>query len=119
MLGPVQQSANKDYLALQRRGFLLERRLRGPITGQYAIESTQELPFRLIAATMPAVNKTKASAVGKAPVQKSSSLANPKKRKMDAGQQKYYAVRCGVTPGVYLTWAECQANTAGFAGANC
>lgn len=72
---------------------------------------------------MPVANKMKASAVGKAAaavVQKpSSSSANPKKRKMDASQQKYYAVRCGVTPGVYLTWAECQANTAGFAGANC
>ncbi|KAI1657431.1 hypothetical protein F4813DRAFT_76193 [Daldinia decipiens] len=42
-----------------------------------------------------------------------------RKRKMDADAQKYYAVRAGVNPGVYLTWAECQEQTAGFRGASC
>ncbi|OTA53446.1 hypothetical protein K449DRAFT_390285 [Hypoxylon sp. EC38] len=37
----------------------------------------------------------------------------------DAPVQKYYAVRAGVKPGVYLTWAECQEQTAGFRGASC
>ncbi|GAP90091.1 putative RNase H domain protein [Rosellinia necatrix] len=48
-----------------------------------------------------------------------STAANPsKKRKMDANLQKYYAVRAGNEPGVYLTWAECQEQTAGFRGAS-
>ncbi|KAI1179682.1 hypothetical protein F4777DRAFT_533615, partial [Nemania sp. FL0916] len=42
-----------------------------------------------------------------------------KKRKLDANTQKYYAVRAGNQPGVYLTWAECQEQTAGFRGASC
>lgn len=33
--------------------------------------------------------------------------------------QKYYAVRAGVRPGIYLTWHECQAQIAGFKGAQC
>lgn len=37
---------------------------------------------------------------------------------MDANIQKYYAVRAGNRPGVYLTWAECQQQTAGFRGAS-
>ncbi|MDC7251171.1 ribonuclease H family protein [Wohlfahrtiimonas chitiniclastica] len=32
-------------------------------------------------------------------------------------QQKYYAVRVGRQPGIYQTWAECQAQTNGFKGA--
>ncbi|KAG6007504.1 hypothetical protein E4U21_005972 [Claviceps maximensis] len=39
-----------------------------------------------------------------------------KKRKMDSGP-KYYAVQAGFRPGVYLTYAECSAQTAGFKGA--
>jgi hypothetical protein len=31
--------------------------------------------------------------------------------------QKYYAVRAGSVPGVYATWAECEAVTTGFRGA--
>ncbi|RFU76284.1 hypothetical protein TARUN_5987, partial [Trichoderma arundinaceum] len=49
----------------------------------------------------------------------SSSAAAPslsKKRKMD-NVQKYYAVQAGFVPGVYLTYSECQAQTAGFKGA--
>lgn len=42
-----------------------------------------------------------------------------KKRKLDPAAQKYYAVKAGKQPGVYLTWAECQAQTAGFKGAVC
>ncbi|GAW22084.1 hypothetical protein ANO14919_116190 [Xylariales sp. No.14919] len=41
-----------------------------------------------------------------------------KKRKLDPNAQKYYAVRAGDKPGVYLTWAECQEQTAGFRGAS-
>lgn len=31
--------------------------------------------------------------------------------------KKYYAVRKGLTPGIYLTWADCQKNISGFPGA--
>ncbi|KAK2063037.1 hypothetical protein LY76DRAFT_245116 [Colletotrichum caudatum] len=49
----------------------------------------------------------------------SSSSASAKKRKTDKDLQKYYAVRTGARPGIYLTWAECQKQTAGFRGAQC
>ncbi|KPM40389.1 hypothetical protein AK830_g6180 [Neonectria ditissima] len=45
-----------------------------------------------------------------------ASAGASKKRKVD-GQQKFYAVRAGFHPGVYLTYAECQTQTAGFKGA--
>ena len=32
-------------------------------------------------------------------------------------KKKYYAVRCGKEPGIYETWAECEARTKGFSGA--
>lgn len=31
--------------------------------------------------------------------------------------KKYYAVRKGITPGIYLTWADCKKNIDGFSGA--
>lgn len=31
--------------------------------------------------------------------------------------KNFYAVRKGLTPGIYKTWAECQANVKGFSGA--
>ncbi|CAJ2511556.1 Uu.00g071810.m01.CDS01 [Anthostomella pinea] len=37
-------------------------------------------------------------------------------RKRKAGGQKYYAVRTGHRPGVYLFWEECQKHIAGFKG---
>ncbi|KAL2753673.1 hypothetical protein ACRALDRAFT_2126496 [Sodiomyces alcalophilus JCM 7366] len=40
-----------------------------------------------------------------------------KKRKTDKDLQKYYAVRTGFRPGIYLTWLECQKQTTGFPGA--
>lgn len=32
-------------------------------------------------------------------------------------KKKYYAVRCGVKPGIYETWAECEMQVKGFSGA--
>ena len=32
-------------------------------------------------------------------------------------KKKYYAVKKGLTPGIYETWAECEANVKGFPGA--
>ena len=32
-------------------------------------------------------------------------------------KNKYYAVKAGLTPGIYTTWAECEANVKGFSGA--
>ncbi|KAK1978976.1 hypothetical protein LZ30DRAFT_196740 [Colletotrichum cereale] len=49
----------------------------------------------------------------------SSNATSAKKRKTDKDLQKYYAVRTGARPGIYLTWAECQKQTAGFRGAQC
>ena len=31
--------------------------------------------------------------------------------------KKYYAVRVGKTPGIYMTWADCKAQVDGFSGA--
>ncbi|TPX11007.1 uncharacterized protein E0L32_008044 [Thyridium curvatum] len=49
----------------------------------------------------------------------SSVVATMPKRKLGADKdaQKYYAVRAGFIPGVYLTWPTCQAQIAGFRGA--
>ncbi|KAK7419139.1 hypothetical protein QQX98_003478 [Neonectria punicea] len=46
-----------------------------------------------------------------------AAAGSSKKRKVD-GQQKFYAVKAGFNPGVYLTYAECQTQTAGFKGAD-
>ncbi|KAI4599219.1 hypothetical protein KJ359_002178 [Pestalotiopsis sp. 9143b] len=40
-----------------------------------------------------------------------------KKRKMEDDTPKFYAVRSGHEPGVYLTWPECQEQISGFKGA--
>ncbi|KAL2143062.1 hypothetical protein VTI28DRAFT_402 [Corynascus sepedonium] len=40
-----------------------------------------------------------------------------RKRKLDATEQKYYAVRAGFKPGVYTSWAICQQQITGFKGA--
>ena len=55
---------------------------------------------------------------------RSASLAQsiissvPKKRK-SSPQPKFYAVRAGRTPGVYLTYKECERNITGFKNATC
>lgn len=49
------------------------------------------------------------------PASKGSSA---KKQRTD-GAQKFYAVKSGRRPGVYMTYAECQAQTTGFKGAIC
>ncbi|KAH7370738.1 putative ribonuclease H [Rhexocercosporidium sp. MPI-PUGE-AT-0058] len=46
-----------------------------------------------------------------------SSSAGSKKRKLGEDVQKFYAVRAGRVPGVYMTWKECQDHTTGFGGA--
>lgn len=48
-----------------------------------------------------------------------SSSGGGKKRKLGEGEQKFYAVRAGKEPGVYMSWKECQENTTGFKGASC
>ena len=47
-----------------------------------------------------------------------SSSPSLKKRKVE-NVQKFYAVKAGAVPGVYLDYADCQAQTAGFRGALC
>jgi ribonuclease HI len=60
---------------------------------------------------MPATSKNAAPAPAAEPPSK--------KRKMDAVEQKYYAVRAGFTPGVYTSWSLCQQQITGFKGAQC
>lgn len=49
-----------------------------------------------------------------------ATAAAGRKRKLDdKNVQKFYAVRAGARPGIYLTWHECQAQIAGFKGAQC
>lgn len=36
---------------------------------------------------------------------------------MGKKSQKYYAVKKGLVPGIYMTWGECQENVNGFSGA--
>jgi ribonuclease HI len=48
-----------------------------------------------------------------------SSSASKKRKFGDVAPTKYYAVRAGHKPGVYMTWPECQANITGFKGAAC
>lgn len=60
---------------------------------------------------MPTTHKKAAPAAAAEPASK--------KRKVDATEQKYYAVRAGFKPGVYTTWAICQQQITGFKGAQC
>jgi hypothetical protein len=64
------------------------------------------------------LRKMSSSAGRKRPLVSATS-STQKKRKTDPNMQKYYAVRTGMRPGVYLTWDECQAQTTGFRGASC
>ncbi|KAL8336388.1 hypothetical protein RB601_000280 [Gaeumannomyces tritici] len=43
--------------------------------------------------------------------------AQIRKRKLDKRAPKYYAVRTGYHPGVYLTWPECELQINGYKGA--
>ncbi|SPO03421.1 related to ribonuclease H1 [Cephalotrichum gorgonifer] len=73
------------------------------------------------AATAAAHRYNMSSSAGKKRplVSSSSSGSTPqKKRRTDPNMQKYYAVRTGMRPGVYLTWDECQSQTTGFKGAS-
>jgi len=47
-----------------------------------------------------------------------SSSTVPQKRK-GSSQVKFYAVKAGHTPGVYLSWKECEQHISGFRGAVC
>ncbi|KAK0733031.1 ribonuclease H-like domain-containing protein [Lasiosphaeria miniovina] len=62
---------------------------------------------------------TNSSAFGFAPSPSGAKMSQSasKKRKMDSGETKYYAVRAGHKPGVYTTWAICQQQISGFKGA--
>src|SRR5277367_3015229 len=42
-----------------------------------------------------------------------------KKRKLADMATKYYAVRAGHKPGVYMSWQDCLVNITGFKGAQC
>ena len=61
----------------------------------------------------------KRAAPSTTPASSSDAQQGSKKRKTKADTMKFYAVRVGKRPGVYLTWKECQDHTAGFKGAVC
>jgi hypothetical protein len=49
----------------------------------------------------------------------SMSTASKKRKFGDVAPTKYYAVKAGHIPGVYMTWDQCVQNTTGFKGAQC
>lgn len=53
----------------------------------------------------------------KRPAAASSTASSLSKKRKTDNMPKYYAVQAGFVPGVYLTYSECQAQTAGFKGA--
>jgi hypothetical protein len=53
------------------------------------------------------------------PTPATTAAAGRKRKLDDKNVQKFYAVRAGARPGIYLTWHECQAQIAGFKGAQC
>jgi ribonuclease HI len=55
----------------------------------------------------------------KRPAPSSAAMPGTSKKKKTENVQKYYAVQAGFVPGVYMTYAECQAQTSGFKGAVC
>jgi hypothetical protein len=48
-----------------------------------------------------------------------SSIPNIPKKRKTSPQPKFYAVKAGRTPGVYLTYKECERNITGFKNAAC
>jgi ribonuclease HI len=89
-------------------------------------ESTTGLITRLAAqlpdsfVSMPATNKkgsVPGSSLSASAQETATGQPSWKKRKMDDTKKKYYAVRRGFETGVYETYAECQAQTTGFKGA--
>ncbi|CAK7223598.1 hypothetical protein SCUCBS95973_005233 [Sporothrix curviconia] len=63
------------------------------------------------------VPATSARAMPAATAAQPAAAAGRKRKLDDKNAQKYYAVRAGARPGIYLTWHECQAQIAGFKGA--
>jgi hypothetical protein len=49
----------------------------------------------------------------------SGTAAASKRAKTKNGVQKFYAVRVGRKPGVYMNWDDCQGQIAGHKGATC
>ena len=84
---------------------------------------TTALPsnFRLYSSpsTSSAISTTVLALVYAMPTTTTTTTASRKRKMDDKNAQKYYAVRAGVRPGIYLTWNECQAQIAGFKGAQC
>ncbi|KAH8882994.1 hypothetical protein GQ53DRAFT_847147 [Thozetella sp. PMI_491] len=50
------------------------------------------------------------------PTKTAAPASGSKKRRMP-GEQRFYAVRTGVKPGVYTNWADCQRQISGYKGA--
>lgn len=46
-----------------------------------------------------------------------AAATTSRKRKADPNLPKFYAVRSGYKPGIYMAWPDCQAQIAGFKGA--
>ncbi|CAK7217023.1 hypothetical protein SBRCBS47491_003021 [Sporothrix bragantina] len=69
--------------------------------------------FTPVPVPVPAASARPMPAAAAAP----AAAAGRKRKLDDKNIQKYYAVRTGARPGIYLTWHECQAQIAGFKGA--
>jgi len=52
-------------------------------------------------------------------VQDHPSPASGSKKRKVMGQSKFYAVRAGHKPGVYVDWSDCKESITGFKGASC
>lgn len=77
---------------------------------------TQTIP-RYSAATMVQKDQAEPMNLSTDHALTSSSIV-PQKRKSSL-QLKFYAVKVGHNPGVYLSWKECERNISGFKGAVC
>lgn len=109
---------------LSTDGRLSQTSTRSSLTENFWVESTSDLTqlqrkslltafYLATQATMTRSKKDEA-AMAASPTAKTTY-----KRKRKPGEERFYAVRAGRVPGVYLTWAECQAMTTNFAGASC
>lgn len=108
---------------------------RRPVSSQTptfeGIAHANQFRYHLTASIITAYSSTtrmpKEEAGTKGPMSKSSQSAflahsttsGISKKRKGSPQSKFYAVRAGRTPGVYLTYKECERNITGFKNATC
>lgn len=65
------------------------------------------------------VQKDRAESMNLPTNQGSTSSSTVSRKRKGGPQAKFYAVKAGHTPGVYLNWKECEKSISGFRGAAC